>query len=82
MSQENDKEKYYARPYHDLHSPFSVDEKGAFAEYIIHEPNRMPYLALGATIIIKDRREGIDVWIAGRVVGLKAISPFNPEKQS
>lgn len=82
MSQKNNKEKYYARPYHDLHSPFSVDERGAFAEYIIHEPSRMPYLALGATIIIKDRREGNDVWIAGRVVGLKSISPFNPEKQS
>lgn len=82
MIQENNKEKYYARPYHDLHSPFSVDEKGAFAEYIIHEPSRMPYLALGATIIIKDRREGNDIWIAGRVVGLKSISPFNPEKQS
>lgn len=83
MSQENNiKEKYYARPYHDLHSPFSVDERGAFAEYIIHEPSRMPFLALGATIIIKDRREGNDIWIAGKVVGLKSISPFNPEKQS
>lgn len=74
--------KYYARPYHDMHSPFSVDERGAFAEYIVHEPNKMPSIALGATIIIKDRREGIDIWIAGRIVGLKAISPFNPEKQS
>ncbi|MDR2238110.1 MAG: ATP-binding protein [Chryseobacterium sp.] len=78
----NSSEKYYARPYHDLHSPFSVDERGAFAEYIIHEPNKMPFLALGATIVIKDWREGNDVWIAGRVVGLKSISPFNPEKQS
>ncbi|MDV2493981.1 hypothetical protein CMU02_14790 [Elizabethkingia anophelis] len=78
----NSSEKYYARPYHDLHSPFSVDERGAFAEYIIHEPNKMPFLALGATVIIKDWREGNDIWIAGRVVGLKSISPFNPEKQS
>lgn len=74
--------KYYARPYHDLHSPFSVDERGAFAEYILHEPNKMPFLALGATIVIKDRREGQQIWIAGKVVGLKAISPFNPERQS
>jgi len=59
-----------------------VDDRGAFAEYIIHEPNKMPFLALGATIVIKDRREGADIWIAGRVVGLKSISPFNPEKQS
>lgn len=75
-------EKYCARPYHDLHSPFSIDERGAFAEYIIHDPNKMPSLALGATVIIKDKREGSDIWIAARIVGLKAISPFNPEKQS
>jgi len=81
-NQDSNNEKYYARPYHDLHSPFSVDERGAFAEYIIHEPSKMPFLALGATIVIKDKREGNDIWIAGRVVGLKSISPFNPEKQS
>lgn len=75
-------EKYCARPYHDLHSPFSIDERGAFAEYIIHDPNKMPSLALGATVIIKDKREDSDIWIAARIVGLKAISPFNPEKQS
>jgi energy-coupling factor transporter ATP-binding protein EcfA2 len=75
-------EKYCARPYHDLHSPFSIDERGAFAEYIIHDPNKMPSLALGATVVIKDKRENSDIWIAARIVGLKAISPFNPEKQS
>lgn len=35
-------QKFSARPYHDLNSPFSVDERGAFAEYIIHDPNKMP----------------------------------------
>lgn len=74
--------KYSARPYHDLHSPFSIDDRGAFAEYIIHDPNKMPSLALGATVVIRDKRESSDVWIAGRIVGLKAISPFNPQKQS
>lgn len=78
----NDHGKQYARPYHDLNSPFGVDEKGAFAEYIIHEPNNMPFLSLGATIVIWDRREDKDIWVAGRVAGLKIISPFNPEKQS
>lgn len=79
---ESSEKNYCARPYHDLHSPFSIDERGAFAEYIIHDPNKMPSLALGATVIIKDKREGNDIWIAARIVGLKAISPFNPEKQS
>lgn len=75
-------QKFSARPYHDLNSPFSVDERGAFAEYIIHDPNKMPSLALGATIVIRDKRENSDVWIAGKIVGLKSISPFNPQRQS
>src|SRR5687768_5092191 len=75
-------QKFYARPYHDLNSPFGVDEKGAFAEYIVHDPNNMKELALGATALIWDRRENQDMWIACRVAGLKIISPFNPEKQS
>lgn len=75
-------QKSYARPYHDVNSPFGVDERGAFAEYIIHDPSKMPELALGATALIRDRRENLDMWIACRVAGLKIISPFNPEKQS
>lgn len=74
--------KFYARPYHDLHSPFGVDERGASAEYIIHDPNKMPSLALGATALIWDRRDNQNLWIACRVAGLKIISPFNPERQS
>ena len=75
-------QKFYARPYHDVNSPFGVDERGAFAEYIVHDPNNMKELALGATALIWDRRENQDMWIACRVAGLKIISPFNPEKQS
>lgn len=75
-------QKFYARPYHDVNSPFGVDERGAFAEYIVHDPNNMPSLALGSTALIWDRRENLDMWIACRVSGLKIISPFNPEKQS
>jgi len=75
-------QKFYARPYHDVNSPFGVDERGAFAEYIVHDPNNMEELALGATALIWDRRENQDMWIACRVAGLKIISPFNPEKQS
>lgn len=73
---------YFAKPYHDINSPFGVDEKGAFTEYIISDPNNMTNLALGATVLIKDRRDGEDIWVAGRIAGLKIISPFNPEKQS
>lgn len=71
-----------AKPYHDLRTPFIVDHNGAIAEYIIQDPDEMPELALGANIIIKDRRDKKDYWIAGRIVGLKAISPFNPNREN
>lgn len=76
------KDDFFARPYHDVNSPFGVDEKGAYAEYIIHDPNNMPSLAIGATALIKDIREGQALWIACRIAGLKIISPFNPERES
>lgn len=76
-----------AKPYHDINTPFSVDENGALAEYIVNDPETMPQLAIGATIIIKDRRKEnpfeqkyIDFWYAGRIIGLKAVSPFKPER--
>ena len=73
-----------AKPYHDLDNPFSIDENGAIAEYIINDPEEMPQIAIGATIVIRDqRREGniySDFWYAGRIIGLKSVSPFNPER--
>jgi len=75
-----------AKPYHDINTPFSVDENGALAEYVVNDPEIMPQLAMGATILIRDKRkEGAngdytDFWYAGRIIGLKAISPFNPER--
>ncbi|HYG50692.1 MAG TPA: ATP-binding protein [Flavobacteriales bacterium] len=77
-----------AKPYHDLDSPFSIDKNGAIAEYVINDPEKMPELALGATILIRDRRKESlesthkDFWYAGRIIGLKAVSPFNPERTS
>ena len=77
-----------AKPYHDINTPFSIDEKGAVAEYVINDPERMPQLALGATILIvdvhKDDPDGKyeQFWYSGRIVGLKAVSPFNPERTS
>lgn len=79
--------KPIAKPYHDINTPFSVDENGALAEYIINDPEIMPQIAIGATILIRDRRkeggsndEYVDFWYAGRIIGLKAVSPFNPER--
>jgi len=78
-----------AKPYHDINTPFSIDENGALAEYVINDPEKMPQLALGASILIRDRKtEGIgetdykEFWYAGRIIGLKAVSPFNPERTS
>ncbi|WP_419700066.1 ATP-binding protein [Mucilaginibacter sp. NFX135] len=78
-----------AKPYHDINTPFSIDENGALAEYIINDPEKMPQLALGASILIRDRKtEGLssndykDFWYAGRIIGLKSVSPFNPERTS
>lgn len=74
--------KKFAKPYHDLRTPFTVDQNGAFAEFIIQDPDNMPELALGANVIIKDKRDKKNFFIAGRVVGLKAISPFNPDREN
>ncbi|MFZ7116561.1 MAG: helicase HerA domain-containing protein, partial [Bacteroidota bacterium] len=85
----NDNKMEVAKPYHDINTPFSVDEKGTLAEYVINDPEKMPRLALGATILIRDRRKEDgeldaykDFWYAGRIMGLKSVSPFNPERTS
>lgn len=80
--------RYYAQPYHDIKTPFSIDGEGAIAEYVINDPENMPQLAMGATILVLDRRKesGTEIhkefWYSGRVIGLKAVSPFNPERTS
>ncbi len=77
-------EKPVAKPYHDINTPFSVNNKGAYAEYIIHDPDNFPNLGLGATILIWDYDfvNNRDIWIAGNVIGLRAVSPFNPQRES
>lgn len=81
--------RLYAKPYDDIKTPFTIDERGAFAEFIVQDPeNLSDEIALGGTILILDRRRDrltnqySKFWIAGRVVGLRAISPFNPERES
>ena len=71
-----------AKPYADMRTPFTVDERGAFAEYIIADPQSMPDLALGATVLIEDKRNDETFWIAGRIVGLRAVSPFSPDREN
>ncbi|AKA36016.1 ATP-binding protein [Flagellimonas lutaonensis] len=76
------KNKNTARPYADLKTPFIVDKNGAFAEYIVQEPEEMPDIALGATVIIRDLKGKKEFWIAGQIVGLRSISPFSPEREN
>lgn len=86
MAKNNSDKIHVAKPYDDIDTPFSIDEKGALAEYIINDPEKMPQLALGATILIRDKRKEdfnskpIDFWYSGRIIGLKTVSPFNPER--
>ena len=74
-------------PYHDISSPFSVGEAGNFAEYIARIPGQFPDLMLGAFVLIRDiksenNRQPEVIWLAGQVVELKSVSPFNPQKES
>lgn len=89
MEENSKTEIEVAKPYQDINSPFSVDDNGALAEYVINDPEKMPKLALGATILILDKRKEDassndykPFWYAGRIIGLKAVSPFNPERTS
>ena len=77
------KNLFVMRPYHDMHSPFSVGEAGGFAEYIARDPENFPELALGMFVLIQDMdaKKG-DFWFVGRVIELRSISPFNPQKES
>lgn len=67
-------------PYHDIHSPFTVGEGGAFADYIAQDPDFFPDLAVGAIVLIRDLQRR--VWLTGRVAELRAVSPFNPKKEA
>lgn len=71
-----------ATPYADIRNPFAVNENGAFAEYILRDPEAMPDLALGSRVLIHDRRGRESVWAGCTVVGLRAISPFQPDREN
>lgn len=79
--------RLFAKPYDDIKTPFTIDDKGAFAEYVIQHPDELPdHLAIGASVIITDVKKAVNglikYWIAGRIVGMKSISPFNPEREN
>lgn len=83
-TQENGEGLKVLVPYHDIRSPFSVGEGGAYAEYVARDPDCFPHLTLGAVVVIKDKdahQEG-DIWLTGRIVELRAVSPFNPDRES
>ena len=80
---ENNQKPVVMLPYHDINSPFSVGELESFAEYIARDPDKFPELILGAFVLIQDNDANAEkIWIVGRVVELKAVSPFNPKRQT
>ncbi|MBC6993571.1 type IV secretion system DNA-binding domain-containing protein [Neolewinella lacunae] len=76
------KERQFARPYADVSTPFTVDERGAFAEFIIQDPELMPDLALGGTVLVVDKNNAGPYYLAGQVVGLRSLTPFSPEREN
>lgn len=79
--------RLFAKPYDDIKTPFTIDDKGAFAEYVIQHPDDLPeHLAIGASVIITDIKKTssglVKYWVSGRIVGMKSISPFNPEREN
>ena len=79
--------RLFAKPYDDIKTPFTIDDKGAFAEYVIQHPDDLPdHLAIGASVIIADIKKIttglLKYWLSGRIVGMKSISPFNPEREN
>ena len=80
MTDNNSKLRKVMMPYHDIHSPFTVGEGGAFADYIAQDPDFFPDLAVGAVVLIRDLQR--EIWLTGRVVELRAVSPFNPKREA
>lgn len=75
-------EKPYAIPYSDIKSPFIVSEQGSFAEYILFSLETMPEIMIGSRVLIQDKRSGKIVWISATVIDLKAVSPFQPDREN
>lgn len=74
--------KAKAWPYADIKFPFSVDESGSFADYLLERPEDMNELALGSRVLIHDNRDGKKIWMEATVVGIRAVAPFNLEREN
>ena len=71
----------YARNFSDLSHPTIVSSNGAFAEYKLPEDKtNWKGLGLGSTVIIEDKRDGKTIWLSGKVVEIKSLSPFLPDR--
>ena len=66
----------FAMNYSDLNTPSVVSGGGAFAEYILPTDNSMISTSIGTTVLIKDSRDGNEVWMTGTVTEMKSVSPF------
>ena len=63
----------------DTNNPSTVSGIGSFAEYILTDYLK-PKISLGSTVLIKDIRENNIVWLSGKVVEIKSISPFRADR--
>ena len=66
----------FAMNYSDLNNPSVVSGGGAFAEYILPTDNSMITTSIGTTVLIKDSRDGQNVWMTGTVTEMKSVSPL------
>lgn len=71
-----------ATPYADVKNPFSVNEKGATVDYMLTDPETAHDIVLGSSLLIKDKREGKDVWIVATAVELSTVLPFEIEREN
>jgi len=71
-----------ATPYADVKNPFSVNEKGATIDYMLTDPETAQDIVLGSSLLIKDKRDGKDIWIVATAVELSTILPFEIEREN
>lgn len=71
-----------AFPYTDIKNPFSVDEGGAYAEYMLSDPESSYDIVLGSSILIKDKRDNKDIWFVAEVVSLSTLLPFEINREN
>ena len=72
----------FARNYSDLNHPSSVSGSGAFAEYQLPvDKTSWKGFNLGSTVIVEDKRDGEIIWLSGKVIDIKSLSPFLADRE-